>query len=108
MGVFGLSLSESESYPTRSGCLRGISKPAWFAGMAFPIAVFFVLLFAGWTSNSKYAFLGGCRSAAGMVSYELPMTMVVLTLASLVRDGGGRGISLRAGDGRGGFISLRA
>ncbi len=48
----------------------------------------YAVLFAGWTSNSKYAFLGGCRSSAGMISYELPRTMIVLTLASLVRDPG--------------------
>jgi len=31
----------------------------------------FAIVFASWSSNSKYAFLGGFRSAAQMVSYEL-------------------------------------
>ena len=43
------------------------------------IGVYGVLL-AGWASNSKYAFLGCCRSVAQMISYELPLGLVVLTV----------------------------
>lgn len=45
------------------------------------------IIMAGWASNSKYAFLGGLRSAAQMVSYEVSigfvMISVLLTVGSL-------------------------
>jgi len=36
------------------------------------------LILAGWSSNSKYAFLGGIRSAAQMISYELSLSTLFL------------------------------
>jgi NADH-quinone oxidoreductase subunit H len=35
---------------------------------------------AGWSSNSKYAFLGSIRSAAQMISYEISMGFVLITV----------------------------
>jgi len=36
------------------------------------------IVFAGWSSTTKYAFLGGIRSAAQMISYESTMGMILL------------------------------
>jgi NADH-quinone oxidoreductase subunit H len=51
-------------------------------GLLFVIAVSSVgvlaLILAGWSSNSKYALLGGLRSSAQMVSYEVSMGLALI------------------------------
>jgi len=38
------------------------------------------IIMSGWASNSKYPFLGGLRSAAQMVSYEVSIGFVIVTI----------------------------
>jgi NADH-quinone oxidoreductase subunit H len=38
------------------------------------------IIIAGWSSNSRYAFLGALRSSAQMVSYEVSMGLVIITV----------------------------
>ena len=42
------------------------------------------LILAGWASNSKYAFLGALRSTAQMISYEISIGFIVLSIAVCV------------------------
>lgn len=44
------------------------------------------IVLAGWASNSKYPFLGGIRSTAQMISYELAMGLSVIPVFMLVGD----------------------
>nr|YP_010899861.1 NADH-plastoquinone oxidoreductase subunit 1 [Ormosia elliptica]WHS16013.1 NADH-plastoquinone oxidoreductase subunit 1 [Ormosia elliptica] len=41
------------------------------------------LLMSGYGSNNKYSFLGGLRAAAQFISYEIPLTLCVLSISLL-------------------------
>ena len=43
------------------------------------LAVYGIII-AGWSSNSKYAFLGSLRSAAQMISYEVSIGLIVINV----------------------------
>ena len=41
------------------------------------------ILIAGWSANSKYAFLGSLRSTSAMISYELILSSAILIIILL-------------------------
>jgi len=64
---------------------NGISIPGGilFAFAVFAIAPFSILL-SGWAQNNKFTLIGGMRSAAQMMSYEIPMLLTVASVFLLV------------------------
>lgn len=64
------------SYQTRLG-LSDVNVGVLYILAVASISVYGVVL-AGWSSNNKYALLGGLRSTAQMISYELGMALSIL------------------------------
>jgi NADH-quinone oxidoreductase subunit H len=62
------------------------------------------IIMGGWASNSKYPFLGGLRSAAQMVSYEVSIGFVIVTVIMVADSLNLTGI-VRAQDGPYGVFS---
>ncbi|MCS7032802.1 MAG: NADH-quinone oxidoreductase subunit H [Phycisphaerae bacterium] len=56
-------------------------------GVLFVLAVLSLAVYGvvvgGWASNNKYSFLGGLRATANMISYEVPLSLAVLTIVVL-------------------------
>jgi len=55
----------------------GLDVGALYVAAVGSIAVYGVIL-GGWASNNKYGFLGGIRSSAQIIAYELPLGLGVL------------------------------
>ena len=62
----------------------GITLSDFSLGILYSLAISSIgvygILFAGWSANSKYAFLGSLRSTAQMISYELIYSSAVLAV----------------------------
>ena len=54
--------------------------------IAFSVVGILGLVLAGWGSANKYGTLGGLRAAAQLISYEIPIIMVAVSMAMLAQS----------------------
>ena len=86
--AFGAMVMIPFGPPTDFFGLLSHKVPLWVSNLN--VGVLYVLAFssigtygvimAGWASNNKYSLMGGFRSAAQMISYEIPMAFAILTV----------------------------
>jgi NADH-quinone oxidoreductase subunit H len=80
MVTFSLSLVAWAVIPFDQGwVLADINVGILYLFAVSSLGVYGIIM-AGWASNSKYAFLGALRSAAQMVSYEVAIGFVIITV----------------------------
>jgi NADH-quinone oxidoreductase subunit H len=73
---------------------RRVSTPLYVTdvnvGLLFLLALTSIgvygIILGGWSSNNKYSLLGGLRSAAQLVSYEVPMGLALVSVLLMTRS----------------------
>jgi NADH-quinone oxidoreductase subunit H len=65
----------------------GLPGSALATGIVYYVAISSIdvvgVIMAGWGSNNKYSLIGGLRSAAQMISYELPLVLALISIVML-------------------------
>ena len=80
MLTFGLAMIAWAVIPVNDGwAIADINVGVLYLFAISSLGVYGIII-AGWASNSKYPFMGAMRSAAQMVSYEVSMGFVIVTV----------------------------
>jgi NADH-quinone oxidoreductase subunit H len=80
MLTFGLAMVAWAVIPVNEGWAIADINVGILSLFAISSLGVYGVIIAGWASNSKYAFLGALRSAAQMVSYEVSMGFVIVSV----------------------------
>ncbi len=74
----------------------GVPGTALATGIVYYVAMSSIdvvgVVMAGWSSNNKYSLIGGLRSAAQMISYELPLVLALVGIVMLTSVLSGSGL----------------
>jgi len=71
------------TYDYDYGALTNLNLGVLYVFMISSLSVYSLIL-AGWSSNSRYALLGGLRAAAQMISYEVSIGLIILNVVICV------------------------
>ncbi len=90
--MFACSFAVFAAIPFGQNILVSDFNIGIFYIMAISSVIVMGVIMAGWSSNSKWSLLGSLRSAAQIVSYEIPLGLSILTVIMLVESLGMREI----------------
>ncbi len=76
-GTVDVPMGDGTTTPVQLVAAPGIDIGLLYVFALSSIAVYGVIL-GGWASNNKYSFLGGLRSSAQLIAYELPLGLGIL------------------------------
>ena len=77
--TFGLAIAGWAVIPVGHFTIANINLGVLYLLAISSLGVYGIIL-AGWASHSRYAFLGAMRSSAQMISYELTIGLVILSI----------------------------
>ena len=84
--IFACSFAVFAAIPFSENILVSDFNIGIFYIMAISSVIVMGVIMAGWSSNSKWSLLGSLRSAAQIVSYEIPLGLSILTVVMLVES----------------------